>query len=96
MEECSENIREAKLAGIALFEPGNECVCSYTVCIVLAVIVVTVSIGISAYFTYKYMNRNKENVSEYDYVYHATNYQYKWDKLNKYILKIELIIFTMI
>ena len=83
MEECSENIYGAKLAGIALFEPGNECVCSYTLCIVLAGIVVTVSIGISTYFTYKYMNHNKENVSEYDYVYHETNYQYKWEKLNK-------------
>ena len=30
---------------------------------------------IGAYFVYyKYMNRNKENVSAYDYVYHAKNY----------------------
>ena len=28
VEECTENIDEAKLAGIALFEHGNECVCS--------------------------------------------------------------------
>ena len=48
MEECSENIDEAKLAGIALFEPWNKCVCSYTVCILLVVIALTVSIGISA------------------------------------------------
>ena len=54
MEEFNEDIDEAKLAGIALFENGNECVCSYTVCIVLTVIALTVSIGTGAYFTYKY------------------------------------------
>ena len=69
IEECGENVDEAKLAGATLFELGNECVCSYTVCIVLAVIAWTVSIGIGVYFTYKYINHNKENVSEYDYVY---------------------------
>ena len=75
MEECTEkNIVEAKLTGIALFEHGNECVCSYTVCIVLGVIALIIWIGIGAYFTYKYINRNKENVSKYDYVYHAKNY----------------------
>ena len=73
-EECAENIDEAKLAGIALFEHGNECVCSYTVCIVLVVIALTVCIGIGAYFTYTYINRNKENVSRYDYTYQAKNY----------------------
>ena len=74
VEECTENIDEAKLTGIALFEHGNECVCSYTVCIVLAVIALTVSIRIGAYFTYKYISRNKGNVSIYDYVYQAKNY----------------------
>ena len=73
-EECTENIDEAKLAGVALFEHVNECVCSYTVCIVLAVIALTVRIGVGAYFTYKYISRNKENVSIYDYVYQAKNY----------------------
>ena len=72
--ECIEYIDEAKLAGIALFEIGNECVCFYTVCVVLAVIALTVSIGIGAYFTYKYINRNKKIVSRYDYIYQATNY----------------------
>ena len=38
VEECSENTDEGKLTGVALFEHVNECVCSYTVCIVLAVI----------------------------------------------------------
>ena len=73
-EECTENIDEAKLAGVALFEYGDEFVCSYTVCIVLAVIALKVSIEIGAYFTYKYVNRNKGNVSKYDYTYQAKNY----------------------
>ena len=74
MKECTENIDEAKLTEVALFEHVNECVYSYTVCIVLGVIAITICIGISAYFTYKYTNRNKENVSKYDYVYQAKNY----------------------
>ena len=63
MEECSENIDEAKVSEIALFKQVNECVCSYTVCIALAVIALTVCIVIGAYFTYKYINRGKENIS---------------------------------
>ena len=74
VEGCGENVDEAKLAGVTLFEHENECVCFYTVFIVLAVIALTVSIGISTYFTYKYIKRNKENVSIYDYVYQAKNY----------------------
>ena len=73
VEKCTENIDEAKLTPIALFEHGNECVCSYTVCINLDVIALTIWIGISAYFTYKYINRNKENVSKYDYTYQSKN-----------------------
>ena len=73
VEECNENIDEAKLTEIALFEHKNECACYYTVFIVLSVIVLTICIGISTYFVYyKYMNRNKENVSVYDYVYQTT------------------------
>ena len=74
VEECSENIDEIKLTEVALFEHRNGCVCSYTVFIVLAVIALTVSFGIGAYYTYRYISRNKENVSIYDYVYHAKNY----------------------
>ena len=74
VEEWGENVDEAKLAGIALFEPGNKCVCSYTVFIVLSVIALTICIGISAYFTYRYINRNKENVSKYDFIYQGNNY----------------------
>ena len=50
VEECTENIDKAKIAGMALFEHENECVCPYTTCVVLAVIVLTISIGIGAYF----------------------------------------------
>ena len=74
VEECSENIDEIKLTEVALFEHRNECVCSYRVFIVLAGIALTVSFGIGAYYTYRYISRNKENVSIYDYVYHAKNY----------------------
>ena len=74
VEECTENIDEAQLTGIALFEHGNECVGSYTVCIVLSVIALTICIGNGSYFTYKCINRNKENVSKYDYVCHPENY----------------------
>ena len=49
MEEWGENIDDAKLAKIALFEHENECVYFYTVFIVLAVIALTVSIGIGAF-----------------------------------------------
>ena len=31
VEECNENIDEAKLTEVALFEHVNECVCSYIV-----------------------------------------------------------------
>ena len=75
VEECNENTDDAKLTEIALFEHKNECVCYYTVFIVLGVIVLKICIGISTYFVYyKYMNHNKENVSIYHYVYHAKNY----------------------
>ena len=54
VEECDENVDEAKLAEIALFEHKNKCVFYYTVFIVLAVIALTVSIGIGAFvFTIK-------------------------------------------
>ena len=49
-EECTENVDEVKTLGKALFE--NEWVCSYTVCVVLAVIALTISIRIGAYFVY--------------------------------------------
>ena len=49
VEECNEIIDEARLTEIALFEHKNDCVCYYTVFIVLAVKTLTVCIGIDAY-----------------------------------------------
>ena len=82
VEECNENIDEAKLTKMALFEHKNECVCCYTVFIVLGVIVLTFCIEISTYFVYyRYMNCNKENVSLYNYVYHAKIINHiKWER----------------
>ena len=42
MDKCSENIGEAKLTEVALFEHVNECVYSYTVCLFLGVIALTI------------------------------------------------------
>ena len=75
VEECTENIDEVKIAGIALFEHENEFVWSYTICVVLAVIALTISIGICTYFVnYKYMNHTKKTALRYNYVYQATKY----------------------
>ena len=52
VEEYAEKIDEAKIAEITLFQHGNECVCSYTICAVLAVVVLTISIGIGFCFVY--------------------------------------------
>ena len=38
LEECDENVDEAKLTKVALFEHVNKCVCFYTIFIVLTVI----------------------------------------------------------
>ena len=56
VEECTENIDEVKIIEMALFEHRNECVCSYTICVILAVIALTISIGTGAYLGYKYIN----------------------------------------
>ena len=69
MEECNENIDEEKLTEIVLFEHVNECICSYTVFIVLSVIVLKICIGIGAYFTFIYISCNKQKVSIYAYLY---------------------------
>ena len=72
VEKRNENFEETSLVKI------NSTKCKHNSCIlyiVLFSILFTINIGIGAYFVYyKYMNRNKENVSAYDYVYHAKNY----------------------
>ena len=52
VEECPENIDEVKFAGMALFEHGNERVCSYAIFLVLAVTALAISIWIGACFVY--------------------------------------------
>ena len=42
VEESTKNVDEVKIAEMVLFEHENECVCSYTICVVLAVIVLTI------------------------------------------------------
>ena len=72
VEECNENIEEISLVKI------NSTKCKHNSCIlyiVLFSIFFTINIGIGAYFVYyRYMNHNKENVSAFDYVYHAKHY----------------------
>ena len=53
-EECTENAKEVKIVD------ENECVCSYTICVILAILVLTISIGIGAYFVYSrwYLKRD--------------------------------------
>ena len=97
-EQCTENIDEVKITRMALFEHENECVCSYTICFVLAVIILIFSIGIGAYFAYsrwRLRKNNKELGVKESFNYQATIYwTYKWEKSNKQRPKIELIIFT--
>ena len=55
--ECTENIDKAKIAEITSTDlhsavHENVCVCSYTICVILAVIALAISIGIGAYFVY--------------------------------------------
>ena len=57
---------------MALFEHENECPCSYTICVILAVTDLIISIGIGAYFAYKYMNRNKEAAAKESFNYQTT------------------------
>ena len=67
IEQCTENIEEAKIANKN--EHKNNC-SSCIQYIVLFPIFFAINIGIGAYFGYhKYMNRNKETTSRYDYVY---------------------------
>ena len=72
VEECTENVEEVKIAGMALFEHGNESVCSYTIFVVLAVIAWTISIRFGAYFPYKYINRNRKTGAKESFNYQTT------------------------
>ena len=63
-EECTENIDKVKVTRMALFEHGNECECSYTICVVLAVIVSIISIRVGVYFVYShwYLKNNATHI----------------------------------
>ena len=80
VDECTENIDEVKINRMALFEHENECVCSYTIFVVLTVIVLTINIGIGAYFVYfrwylkKDVTRHKELGVKESFNYQATIY----------------------
>ena len=75
VEEHTENIDEVKIAGMALFEHGNDSKSLCTICVVLIVIVFTISIEIGTYFIYyKYINHEKKTASKYDCVYQVSNY----------------------
>ena len=50
IEECTENVDEVKIAGMALFERGNECKSLWTIYVVLIAIDFAISIGIGTYF----------------------------------------------
>ena len=62
VEKCTENVEEAKITAITLFECNsvenkNKCRSSCTIYVVLIAIVVTICIGIGTYSViYKYMN----------------------------------------
>ena len=74
VEECTENVEEAKIAEITLTENIHKC-SSCTLYIVLFSIIFTINIGIATYFVYyKYMNHNKKTAPRYDFVYQAANY----------------------
>ena len=75
VEECTDNVEEAKITGITLFEHKNKCKSSCTIYVVLIAIVFTICIGIGTYFVcYKYTNHSKKTSSKYDYVYQASKY----------------------
>ena len=64
VEECTENIDEAKTAEIILFDHENMCKCSWVLYIVLCSKNFSVNIGIVSYFVYyKYLNHNNKNCS---------------------------------
>ena len=50
--EYAENIVAVKVAEITLAWHENVCVCSYTICVILAAIALAISIRIGTYFAY--------------------------------------------
>ena len=109
IDEYTETIEKVKLAKITLAKNENENKYSfYTVYIVLMIVVFTIFTGMTIYFVYYDWSLIKNNVSCIRFSTHketkiwwalnAIPYEwtYKWEKSDKLILKIELIIFTTI
>ena len=84
VEECTENVEEAKIAEITsaqlrsidLYSTENiHKWSSCTLHIVVFSIIFTINTGIATYFVYyKCMNHNKKTASRFNCVYQATNY----------------------
>ena len=91
-EECRENVDKAKLTEIALAENENSYKrSSCVVYIVLFWIFFIINVGgISAYFIYY-----RRLLERCLFMKQQSTKLIKWEKSNKWILKIELIIFTM-
>ena len=68
MDECTETVNEE----VKIVDKNENKCSSCILYIVLFSIIFTINIEIVAYFVYyKYVSSNKENVSVYNYVYHA-------------------------
>ena len=90
IEECTENVEEAKITRITLFECNSvkhkyKYRSSCTIYVVLIAIVFTICIGIGSYFIYyKYMNHwyLKKDVTRITFGTHtqtAIQWTFKWD-----------------
>ena len=75
--ECTENIDEVKIEitsmeshSTKLHSTGHEnvCVCSYTICVTLAVMALAISIEVAAYFAYSrwYLKKNVACISTHN------------------------------
>ena len=76
IEECTENVEEAKLAKITsmqLHSTENENMHKCSQCVVFNNRS-NQHWNLYLFFYYKYMNCNKESVSKYNYVYQTTHY----------------------
>ena len=75
VEEYTENVEEAKITKITLFEHEGKCKSSCTINVILIMIILINCIGVGTYFAYyKYMNYSKKTVPKYDCIYQASNY----------------------
>ena len=76
VEECTENVKEAKIVEANLCKNENKHKCSScTLYIVLFSKIFTINIGICTYFVYyKYMSRNKETDRKEKFYFSDNNY----------------------